>query len=383
MRSDHSEEVQIKAESIPCICIIAGFRARAAEGRLANLGTAPGAAPRLARKSREEWRLQSMLMRGDSEACPGSGATDAAGRWAGCWGTAPVPDGREFSGTPKGENRLPAPRGRAVPRSLGGRPPVPLAAVVKVMVVGMDSLLPPGDICAAEPARRLPGWLAGGSRPGGSHRHQRAGIKGLTGTLAPPGGEALGRLQPPAPPAGLPRRLPAALPPAGPGSGEAPGAPAVAHCSRNQTGLSQAAAVLGATGLAAAAPGEGMPGDTLFSHFIAAKLEFRGWYPGPPASARSPLRARLVAPGYAGLPRPRTRHPDTPHTCGPRAEPNPQFSGDTVLLRALSRGCGQPRPLFLIGCSQPQPQAGVQPSWGSGGFSPHGGPGPAGREPGR
>lgn len=175
-----------------------------------------------------------------------------------------MPDGRELSGASKGEN--PAVPGRACARVPGGcplpysPPPPPAAAVVKVVPVRIGSLLPTGDICAAEPARRLPGRLAGGSRPGGSHRHQRAGIKGLNGTLAPPGGggttttgdgDLAGSSLPlpphafPPPPPRACTTGPAALPPA---PAPAAGAPAVAHCSRNQPGLPQAAAVLGATG---------------------------------------------------------------------------------------------------------------------------------------
>lgn len=59
--------------------------------------------------------------------------------------------------------------GRAVPGSPGA------AAVVEaVEPPGIGSPLPAGHICGAEPALCSPG-LAGGSRPGGSQRHQRAG----------------------------------------------------------------------------------------------------------------------------------------------------------------------------------------------------------------
>lgn len=151
--------------------------------------------------------------RGDGEACPGSGDTEA-----------PVPDGGEASGAPKGGDPS------AMPGSPGATPPCPAAAAVEVVPVGIGSLLPPGDICAAEPARRLPGRLAGGCRPGGSHRHQRAGIKGLNGTArcAGRGGTWPGpasRSPPHASPAAC-TPGPAALPPVGPGRGGASGAPA-------------------------------------------------------------------------------------------------------------------------------------------------------------
>lgn len=68
-----------------------------------------------------------------------------------------------------------------------------------------------------------PRWLAGGSQPGGSHRHQRAGIKGLNGTLVSPAGGGAWpapasrspRTPPPPPAPPAPRRCPRPAPAAG------------------------------------------------------------------------------------------------------------------------------------------------------------------------
>lgn len=229
-----------------------------------------------------------------TEACPGHEIR----RWpgpeqGGCWGTAAVPDGRKASGAPKGRERPGArPSGARVPggccRCGGGAAGDRLLAPTRRYLRRRASTLPP---------RRL----AGGSRPGGSQCHQRAGIKGLNGTLLPPGSSL------PLPSNASPAACtpgPAALPSAGPGSGEAPGAPAVAHCSRNQPGLPPAPAVLGATGFAATATGKGMPGDTLFSHFKTAKLASRRGCPVPPSSLRSLFYARTILTEMRGFPPP-------------------------------------------------------------------------------
>lgn len=187
---------------------------------------------------------------------------------------------------------------------------------MKVVPVGIGSLLPTGDICAAEPARRLLGRLAGGSRPGGSHRHQRAGIKGLTGTLAPPAGKEEGGkekgwghlagsilpLPPPVPsPCTHTLGRPRGAAPGRPRQREAPGAPAMPYCSCNQPGLPQATVVLGAKRLSSAATEKGMPRDTFFSHFKAVNLAPRRGCSSFPSFCGT-HSALSVVHGDAGLP---------------------------------------------------------------------------------
>ncbi|XP_037985395.1 translation initiation factor IF-2-like [Motacilla alba alba] len=233
------------------------------------------------------------------------------------------------------------------------------------------------------PARRLAPPPASGDK--GIKRHARSSGRG---------GGGLGRLQHPVPPERLPRRLrprPPALPPAGPGSGEAPGAPAVAHCSRNQAGPPPAPAVLGATGFAAAATGKGMPGDTLFSHFKTAKLACRAGAPFPP-----PLLGARSTPGRS---RRRCGGSPRPEVSTTRIRPAPAGPGRNSTLRghrALPEPCPgmwpvlapapapvQPTPVPApnrdaagrfsssgLGCCQPQD--GLQPPHGSRGFSLHG-----------
>lgn len=90
-----------------------------------------------------------MFPRGQKRGLPRERDTEAAGARVGCRGTAAVPDGRKPSGALKDAN--PPVRGQTVPGSPGA------AAVVEVVPLGIVSLLPPGDICGAEPARCLPG----------------------------------------------------------------------------------------------------------------------------------------------------------------------------------------------------------------------------------
>lgn len=160
------------------------------EWRLANLGTAPGAAPRLARGGPERGEAAEPVPAGRQRGLPRQRGYGGRGAPGGTLGHGSGARRQATRGGGRGLRRARTPRcaAKPCPGPRGSTPPAPAAAVVKVVPVGIGSLLPPGDICAAEPARRLPGRLAGGSRPGGSHRHQRAGIKGLNGTLAPPGG---------------------------------------------------------------------------------------------------------------------------------------------------------------------------------------------------
>lgn len=176
------------------------FGSRAAEGPQPNLGTAPRgcSTPR-----RRAVKLQTVPSRVDSEACPRS--LRGSGRGAGC--TAPV----LYGSMPSKLRRARSPLVHDQARFSEGCIPPTRGCRCKGSARG-DQLpaLTRRHLCrrASTP---FPGRMVGDSRPGGSHRHQRAGIKGLNGTLAPPGGraagEALGQLQSSTPPDRHPRCL--------------------------------------------------------------------------------------------------------------------------------------------------------------------------------
>lgn len=123
MRWDNSEEVQIKGESISGICIIAGFRSTGSRSAAAQPGHRTGGcslhSPRAPARPGEKERLPTVPPREDSETCRGSCDTEAAGPGAGCWGTAPMPEGRELR-----RARTPPVCSSCV-RVVRGRPPVP------------------------------------------------------------------------------------------------------------------------------------------------------------------------------------------------------------------------------------------------------------------
>lgn len=243
-------------------------------------------------------RLQTVPPRGDSETRPGSGDTEAAGPRAGCWGTAPVPDGREL-------RRARTPRcAQAVSGSSGAALLSPAAAVVNEGGASGDRLPAPTRRHLRRGASTSPPRAAGGWLPARRLAPPPAsGDKGINRHARSAGGEggrekggALGRLHPPAPPtvaSPCARTLgqPRGSAPGQPRQRKAPGAPAVPYCSCNQPGLPQATVMLGATGLSSAATGEGMPGDTLFSHFTAVNLASRRGCPSPPLLLWNPLRA--------------------------------------------------------------------------------------------
>lgn len=212
MRRDHSEEVQIKGESVPGICIIAGFRSTGC-----NLGTSPAAAPCWPGGSARRGGCRPCSREDRREACPRNEIRGwpCPERGAGTRLRCPT------AGNPRGLRRV---RGQAVPGCPGA------AAVVRWCRWGSAPCS--HSATSAAPSQRAASPAAGGWLPArrlalpsasgdkGIKRHARSAGRGWGRHLAPASRSPRTPPPPPAPPA--PRRCPRPAPAAG-GTGRARG----------------------------------------------------------------------------------------------------------------------------------------------------------------